>query len=289
VAKVLVLLAVLLALLGAARAADPTDAREIVRRSVTAEVENSRRAKNYTFLQRTEERELDDNGQVKSKQSKTYDITMLQGSSYRRLIERNDHPLLPKEEKKEEDKLRGSLVDRRHESAAQREKRVSEYDNRPGRNRAMLNEIPEAFDFRIRAEEVVDSRPVYVIEGTPRPGYRPQNGDARILLPKLKLTAWIDKADFNWARIDAEVIDTITWGLCLVKLSPGARFELQQTRVNDEVWLPKHTRATLSARVAFVKKVNMEQEATFKNFRKFQSDSQMVSSSEVSTSPIKAP
>jgi hypothetical protein len=263
----------------AAPAPVPSDAREIVRQSVAAELENSKRAKNYTFLQRTEERELDDSGQVKSKQSKTYDVTMLQGSNYRRLIERNDHPLLPKEEKKEQDKLHASLVDRRHETTAQREKRVSEYDNRPGRNRAMLNEIPEAFDFRFRAEEEVDSRPVYVIEGTPRAGYRPQSADARILLPKLKLTVWIDKADFNWARINAEVIDTITWGLCLFKMSPGARFELQQTRVNDEVWLPKHTRVIVSARVAFVKKLNMEQEATFKNYRKFQSDSQMVSSS----------
>jgi hypothetical protein len=64
-------------------------------------------------------------------------------------------------------------------------------------------------------------------------------------------------------------------------MSPGARFELQQTHVNDEVWLPKHTRVLLSARVAFVKKLNIEQEATFKNFRKFQSESQIVSSSEV--------
>jgi hypothetical protein len=279
VAKIFVLLAVSIAKLVAAPAPVPSDAREIVRRSIAAELENAKRAKNYTFLQRTEERELDDGGQVKSKQSKTYDVTMLQGSSYRRLIERNDHPLLPKEEKKEQDKLRASLVDRRHETPAQREKRVSEYDNRPGRNRAMLSEIPEAFDFSFRAEEEVDSRPVYVIEGMPKAGYRPQSADARILLPKLKLTVWIDKADFNWARINAEVIDTITWGLCLFKMSPGARFELQQTRVNDEVWLPRHTRVMMSARVAFVKKVNLEQEATFKNFRKFQSDSQLVSSS----------
>ena len=274
-AKVFVLLAVSLAQLSAA----PADAREIVRRSVTAELENSRRAKNYTFLQRTEERELDDAGLVKSKQSKTYDVTMLQGSSYRRLIERNDLPLLPKEEKKERDKLRTSFADRRHETPAQREKRVSEYDNRPGRNRAMLNEIPEAFDFRLLREEEVDSRPVYAIEGAPRPGYRPRSTDARILLPKLKLTVWIDKADFNWVRINAEAVETITWGLCLFKMFPGARFELQQSRVNDEVWLPKYTRVLFSARVAFVKKMKLEQEATFRNFRKFQSDSQMVSSS----------
>ena len=220
---------------------------------------------------------MDDSGKVKTKQSKTYDVTMLDGSSYRRLIERDDHPLLPKEQKKEQDKLRASLSERRHETQAQREKRVAEYDNRPGRSRSMLSEIPEAFDFRLCKEDTVDERPVYVIEGTPRPGYVPRSTDARLLLPKLKITVWIDKANFAWVRIDADVIETITWGLYLFRLAQGARFELHQTLVNGEVWLPRYSRVAGSARIALVKKLNLEQEMTFKNFRKFQPDSQMLS------------
>jgi hypothetical protein len=277
VAKVFVLLALALASVNSARAADPVEPREIVRRSIVAEIENSKRAKNYTFLQRTEERDMDAGGNCKSKQSKTYDVTMLDGSSYRRLIERDDHPLVPKEAKKEQDKLRSSLAERRHETPAQREKRVAEYDNRPGRSRSMMSEIPDAFDFHLRRDEIVDSRPVYVIEGAPRPGYIPRSTDARLLLPKLKITVWIDKADFDWVRIDAEVIDTITWGLYLFRLAEGARFELHQTLVNGEVWLPRYSRVAGSARIALLKKVNLEQEMTFKNFRKFQSDSQIVS------------
>ena len=275
-AKIFVLLAFVLAAAGSARP-DPLDPREIVRRSIAAEIENSKRAKNYTFLQRTEERDMDDTGKVKTRQSKTFDVTMLDGSSYRRLIERDDHPLLPKEQKKEQDKLRASLWERRHETQAQRDKRVSEYDNRPGRSRSMLSEIPEAFDFHLCKEDTVDGRPVYMIEGAPRPGYVPRSTDARLLLPKLKITVWIDKADFAWVRIDADVIDTITWGIYLFRLAQGARFELHQTLVNGEVWLPRYSRVAGSARIALVKKLNLEQEMTFKNFRKFQSDSQMVS------------
>ena len=275
-AKVSVLLAVVLGSLGSGQGANPPDPREIVRRSIIAEIENSKRAKNYTFLQRTEERDVDDSGNVKSKQSKTYDVTMLDGSSYRRLIERDDHPLGGKEAKKEQDKLRSSLVERRRETPAQREKRVAEYDNRPGRSRSMLSEIPDAFDFHLLAEETMDTRPVYVIEGAPKPAYTPKCTDARLLLPKLKIKVWIDKADFDWVRIDAEVIDTITWGLHLFRLAQGARFELHQTLVNGEVWLPRYTRVAGSARIALVKKLNLEQEMTFKNFRKFQTDSQIV-------------
>jgi hypothetical protein len=278
---------VFIALSSLAAGADAINPRELVRRSVAAEIENSHRAKNYTFLQHTEERELDDQGRVKLTESKTYDVTMLEGSSYRRLIERDDHPLAPREEKKEEDKLRESIADRNRETKAQRDKRISDYDNRPGRNRAMLREIPDAFDFRLRGEETVNDRPTYVVEGTPHAGYRAKSAEARLILPHLKITTWIDVADMNWVRLHAEVIDTISWAFCLVRLAPGTQFDLQQIHINNEVWLPHLVRITGSGRVALFKKINMQQEHTFKNFRKFQTDSQIVAASELRERQLK--
>ena len=277
-AKVSILLAVFLA--GAASAAGPVDANDIVRRSIAAEIENAKRARNYTFIQRDEEREFDESGKVKSTESKTYDVTMLEGSAYRRLIARDDHPLPPKEVKKEDEKLNKSIVERRHESKSQREKRLSDYDDRPGRNRSMLKEVSEAFDFRLLREETVGSRPVYVVEGTPRPDYHGRNAEARLLLPKLKLTAWIDKRDLSWTRVHAEVINDVAWGLCLFKLAKGAQLDMEQVHINDEVWFPRVLRMKGSARVV-IKRVNIEQELTFKDFRRFQSDSQIISTSEV--------
>ena len=176
---------------------------------------------------------------MKSTESKTYDVTMLEGSAYRRLIARDDHALLPKEVKKEDEKLNKSVAERRHESKSQREKRLNEYEDRPGRNRSMLKEVSEAFDFRLLREEAVGSRPAYVIAGTPRPGYHGRNAEARLLLPRLKLTAWIDKSDLSWTRVHAEVIEDVAWGLCLFKLAKGAELDMEQVRVNDEVWLPR--------------------------------------------------
>ena len=261
-------------------AMDP-DPAGIVRRSLAAENDNARRARNYTFLERTEERDLDAKGQVKSKRSKTYDVTLLEGSAYRRLIERNDRPLPAEEEKLEQAKLRRSIEERRQETEAQRARRLAEYDKRPGRNRGMLNEIPEAFDFRLRGEELIESRTVYVIDATPRAGYRGRNSQARLILPKLKATLWIDKADLTWVRVHAEAIDTISVGLFLIRLSKGARLEIEQTRVNEEVWLPSRVWMSGSARLGLVKKLNVQQEMTFRNFRRFQSDSKVVSASEL--------
>jgi len=262
------------------QAASP-DPADLVRKSLAAENENAKRARDYTFIQRTEDRELDAQGNVKSRKSKTHDVTMLEGSSYRRLIQRDDRPLPPEEEKVEQFKLQKSIEDRRRETAEQRARRLADYDKRPGRNKAMLAEIPEAFDFHLRGEETVEGRPVYVIDATPRRGYRPRNSQARLFLPKLKATLWIDKGDLGWVRVQAEVIDTISVGLFLLRLSKGASVEMRQSRVNDEVWLPNRVLMSAAARIGLVKKLNIQQEMSFSNFRKFQTGARVVSSSEI--------
>src|SRR5258708_26768927 len=123
-------------------AAGPPDAREIVRRSVAASDENWKMARNYTFLQRTEERQIDSEGLVKSKEVKTYDVTLLEGSPYFRLLERDDHPLPAAEEKKEQAKLEKRSADRLQETPEQRRRRIEDYDRRRDRHRQPMPQAP---------------------------------------------------------------------------------------------------------------------------------------------------
>ena len=51
-------------------------------------------------------------------------------------------------------------------------------------------------------------------------------------------------------------------------------------RVNDELWVPKSVALKASARLVLLKKVNVEQEITFSDYRKFQTDSRVVSTGE---------
>src|SRR5258708_9343653 len=124
-----------------AAAAQP-DAREIVRGSVAASDENWKIARNYTFLQRTEERQIDSDGRVKSKEVKTYDVTLLEGSPYIRLLERDDHPLPAAEEKKEQAKLARSIADRMKETPQRRRRRIEDYDKLRARHRQPMPQAP---------------------------------------------------------------------------------------------------------------------------------------------------
>ncbi len=256
-------------------AGETPDAHEIVQRSVAAMEGNWKIARNYTFLEREEERQLDSEGRVKSKEVKTYDITLLEGSPYMRLTERDDHPLPPADEKKEREKLEKSIAERQKETPAERQRRIDDYEKRRQRQRDTMHEVAEAFDFHLAGQDRIDGRDVWILDATPRPGYNPRSRDAKIL-PHVRGKLWIDQRTYHWVKLEAEVIDTVSWGLFLVRLDRGARIWFEQTLVNNEVWLPKRVSITASARLGVFKRIRVEQDTTFRNFRKFQTDSRLV-------------
>ena len=251
------------------------DPHEIVRRSIELMNHNLAMARNYTFLERAETRELDADAHVKTHKILLYDVTMLEGSPYRRLVGKDDHGLSPEEEHIEQKKLEDSIAQRQRETPAERARRIAEWEKRQQRQREPLDEVPDAFDFRITGQGQIDGRDAWIIEGTPRPGYHARSNFAR-LFPKFRGRLWIDKADYQWVKTEAEVIDNISWGLFVARLSKGARLDIEMTRVNDEVWLPKHIAAKVSARLALVKNYRIESDTSFSNYRKFQVASRVL-------------
>jgi hypothetical protein len=255
------------------------DPREIVRRSTDQDRRNEALIESYTFIERQEERSLDSQGRVKDRKVRTYDITLTEGSPYRRLIARDDRPLSPDEERKEQRKLETSIAERRAESPGQRAKRLAEWREKRERDRAFLREVPDAFDFRMLGEEMVDGRKVYVIEAVPRPGYRPRTSAAKFL-PKFKGKLWIDAESYDWVKVEAETIGTVSIGGFLVRLSPGARLTLSQTRVNHEIWLPQQVTVAAQGRILLLKKIATEMDITYSDYKKFRADSRIVSTEE---------
>ena len=255
----------------------PQDARTIVLHAIENDRKQQDAAINYTYLQRMETRSVDSAGNVKSRHSRTTDITRLEGSPYRRQVAVDDKPLPPKEQRKEDEKLQASIEERRKESPEQREHRLADWRHRQEKNRAALKELPEAFDLKLAAEETIDGRPMYVIDAAPRPGYKPKS-QATQFLPKVKARFWIDKGEEQWVKLDMESLDTITFGGVLVRLAKGSHLIIEQTRVNNELWLPKYALLKAAARVMLLYPVREEIEFTFTDYKKFQTDSRVISS-----------
>jgi len=253
------------------------DAREIVRKSILLDQANWLRMADYTWLVRSRERHFDARNRVTSSHEEGWETLILGGQPYRRMIERDDQPLPPGEQRKEQEKLDKWAARLDRETAAQRQRRLAEYEGRRRHDREFLLEIPDAYDFHLEADQTLDGQPVWVVDGVPKPGYRARSRDAKALL-KIRGRLWIEKSGFQWVRIEAETTAPISFGLFLARLDPGAKLVFEQTRVNDEVWLPKREFLSGSGRIGVVKKLREDQEITWTNYRKFQVESKVVSS-----------
>ena len=258
------------------RLAAQDTAREIVKKSVELDQSNWIQMKNYTWIATETERQLDSAGNTKSKEQKKWETVVLFGEAHRRMLERDGKPLSADAQRKEQEKLDRVVTKLEHETSEQREKRQREFDKGRERDREFLSEIPDLYDFQIEGDAKVDGLDTWIISATPKVNYEPKHRDARPLL-KIRAKIWIDKTQYQWVRLEAETTDTISWGLFLARLNPGAKLVFEQTRVNDEVWLPKREFVSGSARLGLVKKISMDQELIWSNYRKFQADSRIVS------------
>ncbi len=240
------------------------------------DIENEKRQRDYTYVEREVENRLGGNGQTKSTEVRTYEILEIYGQQVQRLIEKDDRPLPEKDAAKEEEKIQKIIDKRKNESESDRKKRDEKEEKEREDGRKFVREVADAYNFKLVGTELVGGREAWVIAGEPRPGFEPHMKDAKYL-SKFHGRVWIDKDDLQLARMDIECLDTISWGLFLARFHKGSRFMLEQTRVNDEVWLPQHVTFKLDARLALVKGFKVDGEQTYRDYKKFRTSARIVS------------
>ena len=239
------------------------------------DLENDKKLRDYTYLEYWEEHKLDGAGQTKSIESKTSEVLELYGEQVRRLIEKNHKPLDAKEAAKEEARIQKIVDKHKGESEEEQRKRREKEDKDQAEGREFVREIADAYNFTLTGTEVIDGREAWAIAAEPRPGFVPHVKDAKYL-SKFHGRVWIDRADQQLTKMDMECLDTISWGLFLARLHKGTRILLEQTRVNDEVWLPKHVTAKIDARLALLMGINLSVEQSYRDYKKFHTSAKIV-------------
>jgi hypothetical protein len=191
------------------------------------------------------------------------EVTPLAGTPYERVVLKDGHPLASAEQRKEERKYERALRQRENETPSEREARILKYEN----ERRFVKDIPEAYNFKLLGEEVVDGRPAWVIGMKPRPEFTPSEPHGSIL-GHIEGKLWIDKEDVQWTKAEAQVIDTIGIGWILARIVPGTRFTVEQTRVENGLWMPRRITIAGAAHVMMVVSKSITEEITYAGYRK---------------------
>jgi len=252
------------------------------------DLENDKRQRDYTYTERDEEHKVDGKGNVKSTESETFDVMEINGTQVRRKVAKNDQPLSPKDAAKEEERIQKDLAKRRNESDKDRKKREEEEAKDREEGRKWVREIADAYNFRLVGSEEIDGRDNWVIQGEPRPGFHPTLKYAKYL-SSFHGRVWVDKTDLQLAKMDVECLNTVSWGLFIARIHKGSRFMMEQTRVNDEVWLPKHEAIKIDVRVALLKNVNFDGDNTYRDYKKFRTTTKILGYGEVKQTEVQQP
>jgi hypothetical protein len=191
------------------------------------------------------------------------EIAPLGGTPYEKLVLKDGQPLSKEQQKKEEHKFNKTARQREEETPAERLERIHKYEA----ERAFIVDIPDAYIYQITGEEVVNGRPAWVVKLAPKPGFVPTAPHGS-MLGHIQGTLWIDKEDVQWAKAEADVIDTIEIGWIMARIGPGAHFFVEQTRVADGLWMPVRITIAGTARVLMVHNKVLNEELTFSGYKK---------------------
>ena len=249
------------------------DARSIVVRSVEVTNLDPALEREYTYRVRSEERQRDRTGGVRLKESAVREVLYLGGKRFSHALERNGKPLPENEARKEQARLDKAAAEANRLSPKERARREAEAEKERAEDRERLKLIANAYDFELKGEPMVSGRRTWQIECTPRAAYRGKHDG---LFKRLRGTLWIDQQDYHWVRVEAEALETISFGLFLARIAPGTRIMFELARVNDEVWLPARIEIAGSARLALLKKQTVDQVLTFSDFRRYRTDSRIT-------------
>ena len=163
----------------------------------------------------------------------------------------------------------------KNESEQDRAKRLAKKEKERQEDRAFARDIVNAYDFRTVGEDQLDGRQTVVIQADPRKDFHPTQPHVDIL-PKLRGKIWIDKKDYGWVKAEVETLDTISWGFFVVRIHKGTKMTFEQTRVNDEIWLPRRILVDAGARFALFVNGRFDWEANYSNYKKFTSGVRML-------------
>jgi hypothetical protein len=198
---------------------------------------------------------------------RTYDVTMLEGSPYQRLLSVGGKPLSEADRQHEDEKLRDERRKRAEESAGERADRIANYQKDRARAGRILEELPRAFQFQLRAARQLRDRRVYVLAAAPRRGYDPPNAEAKVLAG-MRGEFWIDSATYQLVHGTARVLKPVSIAGFFARVQPGTEFLVEQQPVDAGIWLPSRFQIRSRSSILFLFHHHVSEERIYFDYRR---------------------
>ncbi len=205
----------------AAICAEAPAAEKLLTAAIEAQRVQDRKGWKYTWREDEQEFQFNKKGERLKPKRKTFDVIMLEGENYRKLILENGKPLSKKLQKQ---------VDREMEEARGERKKRRLLSLARSVSLGGLDELNRLFDNKVTGEEVVRGRNAWRIESTPKKDLKPATKQDEEAMSTLRAT-WIDQQEL------AVVKERHTFLRAANSFQPGTQYEKEYVKV-EGTWLP---------------------------------------------------
>ena len=228
----------------------------------------------YTFSEIETEREVDDKGRAKEKETRTYEVTPVGGRFVRRLVSRNGKPLAKDEQEKVDRRVQKAAEDlieakeKRRQRAEERERREKNDEEGEDDRRMTILSFLRLCEVTSMRREMFRGHEVIAFDFEPKKNVKTRNrGEA--LVSKLIGTMWVDEAAQQIVRLEARLSDSFKiGGGLLASLSSQSAVVMEQEKVNGEVWMPSYAEANLAARIFLLAKFSRNVVTRYSDYKK---------------------
>ena len=232
----------------------------------------------YVYVETRREQKLDKQGRVREESVKVFEsYPGLPGESrWERLIAENGRPVpaedLAKQDRERQAKAAGMVRRLAEDGPKERARQEREYQKARRERDEAVSDVFAVFDIRMIGRERIEGHDTIAFSLTPKADAQPRTTEGR-QMQHFKVQAWISESDYELVKLEAEAIDTLSFGLgVLARLHKGARLSFLRRKINGEVWLPAVASYSGSARVTLLFMLRRAGSSEYSGYRKYSVD-----------------
>jgi hypothetical protein len=231
-------------------------------------------AKDYLYRSVVTEEKSDGHGGVKKSETDEFDIFWLEGVPVRRMTKRNGKELSADEQKKENER-----IDKEVAKAKERRAKADENgkDTGPrGEELVTVSRLLELGSFTNPRREQLNGRDAIVVDFAGDPKAKTKSKFEEVIRD-MAGTAWMDEQDKVLVKAQGHFINNFKVGAGLVvNIQKGTNFEMEQRKINDEVWLLSTAEGQGSFRFLLFAGFNGTVRIVDSDYRKFKATSKIL-------------
>ena len=231
--------------------------------------------RSYMYVEKRREVKLDKDGQIAEESVKVFEsYPGLPGEPrWERLISKNGQPASAEDLAEQDRERTRKANDMARRLAADPDKEHARQDRdwqKLRHDRAeVVDDIYVVYDIKMTGRESLEGHDTIAFSLTPKSNSNPKTREGE-LMRRFTVRAWISETDHELVRLEAEAIDSVSFGFgVLARLHKGANLSFLRRKINDEVWLPAVVSYTGSARVGLLWTLRRTGSSEYSGYRKF--------------------